>query len=107
MKKLINSPDTVVADALAEEGAGLDKVADVAREVNERSRSFGVALSSCVVPAAGKPTFDLAESEIEMGIGIHGEPGRSRVPLASAHDLAAAASSDAGRSGPRVRPGSP
>ena len=50
-----------------------------------------MALSSCVVPAAGKPTFDLAESEIEMGIGIHGEPGRSRVPLASAHDLAAAA----------------
>src|SRR6516162_2743507 len=61
-----------IAGALAEEGAGLDKVADVAREVNERSRSFGVALSSCVVPAAGKPTFDLADSEIEMGIGIHG-----------------------------------
>jgi dihydroxyacetone kinase-like protein len=80
-----------IAGALAEEGAGLDKVAAVAREVNERSRSLGVALSSCTVPAAGKPTFELAESEIEMGIGIHGEPGRSRVPLAPACDLAAAA----------------
>ena len=80
-----------IAGALAEEGAGLDKVAEVAREVNERSRSFGVALSSCVVPAVGKPTFDLAESEIEMGIGIHGEPGRSRVPLSTARDLATAA----------------
>jgi len=80
-----------IAGAFAEEGAGLDKVAAVAREVNERSRSFGVALSSCVVPAAGKPTFDLADSEIEMGIGIHGEPGRTRVPLAPARDLAAAA----------------
>jgi phosphoenolpyruvate---glycerone phosphotransferase subunit DhaK len=80
-----------IAGALAEQGAGLDKVAGVAREVNERSRSLGVALSSCVVPAAGKPTFDLGESEIEMGIGIHGEPGRSRVPLAPARDLAAAA----------------
>src|SRR6478735_7179540 len=80
-----------IAGALAEEGAGLDKVADVAREVNERSRSLGVALTSCVVPAAGKPTFDLADSEIEMGIGIHGEPGRSRVPLAPASELAAAA----------------
>ena len=80
-----------IAGALAEEGAGLDKVADVAREVNERSRSLGVALTSCVVPAAGKPTFDLADSEIEMGIGIHGEPGRSRVPLAPARDLTTAA----------------
>src|SRR5438552_4566873 len=80
-----------IAGALAEEGAGLDKVADVAREVNDRSRSLGMALTSCVVPAAGKPTFDLAESEIEMGIGIHGEPGRARVALAPARDLAAAA----------------
>ena len=63
----------------------------MAREVNDRSRSLGVALTSCTVPAAGKPTFDLADNEIEMGIGIHGEPGRSRVPLASAHNLAAAA----------------
>jgi dihydroxyacetone kinase-like protein len=80
-----------LAGALAEEGAGLDKVADLAREVNERSRSFGVALTSCTVPAAGKPTFDLAEAEIEMGIGIHGEPGRTRTALAGARELAAAA----------------
>ena len=79
-----------IAGALAEEGAGLDKVAAVAREVNERSRSFGVALTSCTIPAVGKPTFELAESEIEMGIGIHGEPGRSRVPLGSAHEITAA-----------------
>jgi len=80
-----------IAGALAEEGAGLDKVADVAREVNERSRSFGVALTSCAIPAAGKPTFDLAESEIEMGIGIHGEPGRTRAPLSTAHEITTAA----------------
>src|SRR5216684_2965279 len=64
-----------IAGALAEEGADLAAVAAVAREVNERSRSFGVALSSCVVPAAGKPTFELGEAEVELGIGIHGEPG--------------------------------
>jgi phosphoenolpyruvate---glycerone phosphotransferase subunit DhaK len=80
-----------IAGALAEEGADLASVADVAREVNERSRSLGIALTSCTVPAAGKPTFELAESEIEMGIGIHGEPGRSRAPLGTARELSAAA----------------
>jgi phosphoenolpyruvate---glycerone phosphotransferase subunit DhaK len=80
-----------IAGALAEERAGLDKVAAAAREVNDRSRSFGVALTSCTIPAAGKPTFELPESEIEMGIGIHGEPGRSRVPLATAREITAAA----------------
>jgi phosphoenolpyruvate---glycerone phosphotransferase subunit DhaK len=80
-----------IAGALAEEGADLASVADVAREVNERSRSLGIALTSCTVPAAGKPTFELAESEIEMGIGIHGEPGRSREPLGTARELSAAA----------------
>ena len=80
-----------IAGALAEEGAGLAAVADVAREVNERSRSLGIALTSCTVPAAGKPTFELAESEIEVGIGIHGEPGRSRQPLGTARELAATA----------------
>jgi phosphoenolpyruvate---glycerone phosphotransferase subunit DhaK len=77
-----------IAGALAERGAPLTEVAAVAAEVNERSRSFGVALTSCTVPAAGKPTFELAEQEIELGIGIHGEPGRTRAPLASAHDIA-------------------
>jgi phosphoenolpyruvate---glycerone phosphotransferase subunit DhaK len=77
-----------LAGALAEEGAPLTDVAAVAREVNERSRSFGVALTSCTLPAVGKPSFELAESEIELGIGIHGEPGRERTTLSSAHDLA-------------------
>ena len=63
----------------------------MAREVNERSRSFGVALSSCMVPAAGKPTFELGEAEIELGIGIHGEPGRTRAALTPARELAAVA----------------
>ena len=80
-----------IAGALAEERVGLAAVADVAREVNERSRSLGIALTSCTVPAAGKPTFELAESEIEVGIGIHGEPGRSRQPLGTARELAATA----------------
>jgi phosphoenolpyruvate---glycerone phosphotransferase subunit DhaK len=80
-----------IAGALAERLAPLPDVAAVAAEVNDRSRSFGVALTSCTVPAAGKPTFDLGETEIELGIGIHGEPGRQRAPLASAGEIAAAA----------------
>jgi dihydroxyacetone kinase-like protein len=80
-----------IAGALAERNAPLDQVAARAKEVNERSRSFGVALTSCTVPAAGKPTFELAEQEIELGIGIHGEPGRTRAPLAPARDIAAIA----------------
>jgi phosphoenolpyruvate---glycerone phosphotransferase subunit DhaK len=80
-----------IAGALAEEGAVLDDVAAAAREVNERTRSFGIALSSCTIPAAGKPTFELGTSEIELGIGIHGEPGRTRGPLRPAGELAAVA----------------
>ncbi len=92
-----------IAGALAEEGADLTAVAAVAREVNERSRSFGVALSSCIVPAAGKPTFELGDAEVELGIGIHGEPGRTRAALVPASELAAVAldaiSADQGISG--------
>jgi phosphoenolpyruvate---glycerone phosphotransferase subunit DhaK len=80
-----------IAGALAERLAPLADVAAIATEVNERSRSFGVALTSCTVPAAGKPTFDLGESEIELGIGIHGEPGRQRAPLAPASEIVAVA----------------
>jgi dihydroxyacetone kinase-like protein len=80
-----------IAGALAERGGSLADVAAVAAEVNERSRSFGVALTSCTVPAAGKPTFELAEAEIELGIGIHGEHGRTRATLASARDITAIA----------------
>jgi len=76
-----------IAGALAEQRKELKAVADVAREVNERSRSFGVALTACTVPAAGRPGFDLPEDEIELGVGIHGEPGRERGPLRSAADI--------------------
>jgi phosphoenolpyruvate---glycerone phosphotransferase subunit DhaK len=80
-----------IAGALAEQSAPLADVVAVAKEVSDRSRSFGVALSSCTVPAAGKPTFELGEGEIELGIGIHGEPGRSRAEMAPAADIVAAA----------------
>jgi len=80
-----------IAGALAEQGAPLADVARVAGEVDDRSRSFGIALTSCTTPHAGKPTFDLPETDVELGIGIHGEPGRARVPMASARELAAVA----------------
>ncbi len=78
-----------LAGAAAEEGRDLDAVLALAKKVNGQGRSMGVALTSCTVPAAGKPTFDLGEQEMELGIGIHGEPGRERVPLAPAKDVAA------------------
>ena len=78
-----------IAGAAAEEGRDLDAVADVARRVNANGRSMGLALTSCTVPAAGKPTFEIGEDEMELGVGIHGEPGRERVPLAPAKDIAA------------------
>jgi phosphoenolpyruvate---glycerone phosphotransferase subunit DhaK len=78
-----------IVGAAAEQGRTLAEVADLATKVNESGRSMGMALTSCTVPSAGKPTFELGESEMELGIGIHGEPGRSRVPLAPAKDVAA------------------
>jgi dihydroxyacetone kinase-like protein len=77
-----------IAGAAAEQGRPLGQVADVARQVNANGRSMGLALTSCTVPAAGKPTFDLGEDEMELGVGIHGEPGRQRVPLAPARQIA-------------------
>jgi phosphoenolpyruvate---glycerone phosphotransferase subunit DhaK len=77
-----------MAGAAAEQGRPLAEVTEVARTVNARARSMGVALTSCTVPAAGKPTFDLPEGEMEIGIGIHGEPGRRRVPIAPAREIA-------------------
>jgi dihydroxyacetone kinase-like protein len=77
-----------IAGAAAERGADLVSVVSVAKEVNDRSRSFGVALSSATVPAAGKPGFELGEDEIELGIGIHGEPGRRRGRLVPAREIA-------------------
>jgi len=78
-----------IAGAAAEQDRSLDEVADVARAVNANGRSMGVALTSCTVPSAGRPTFDLGEDEMELGVGIHGEPGRERLPLAPARDIAA------------------
>jgi dihydroxyacetone kinase-like protein len=80
-----------IAGALAEEGAPLADVAKTAAEVDQRSRSFGIALTSVTTPAAGRPTFDLPAAEVELGIGIHGEPGRARAPLATARELVAVA----------------
>jgi dihydroxyacetone kinase-like protein len=77
-----------IAGAAAEEGRPLKEVADVAREVNANGRSMGIALTSCTVPANGKPTFELGETEMEVGVGIHGEPGRSRQPLVPASEVA-------------------
>jgi dihydroxyacetone kinase-like protein len=76
-----------IAGALAESGADLAAVAAVARKVNERSRSFGIALTSCTTPSAGTPTFELGHDEIEVGVGIHGEPGRSRRKIGTAREL--------------------
>jgi dihydroxyacetone kinase-like protein len=78
-----------IAGAAADEGRDLAGVADVARKVNANGRSMGMALTSCTVPSAGHPTFDLPDDEIEIGIGIHGEPGRRRVAAAPARDVAA------------------
>ncbi|WP_374969716.1 dihydroxyacetone kinase subunit DhaK [Terrabacter sp. BE26] len=77
-----------IAGAAAEEGRDLEAVAAVARKVNAQGRSMGVALTSCTVPAVGSPTFELGEDEMEVGVGIHGEPGRRRVPLAPAKEIA-------------------
>ena len=76
-----------ICGAAAEEGRPLAEVAGLCRTVNERSRSMGVALTSCTTPMAGKPTFDLGDDEMEVGVGIHGEPGRERRPLASAREV--------------------
>ena len=76
-----------IAGAAAEGGADLAKVTEIVKRVNDRSRSFGVALSSCVPPASGTVIFELPEGEIELGIGIHGEPGRRRAALGTAAEV--------------------
>ncbi|MGW4530504.1 dihydroxyacetone kinase subunit DhaK [Nocardia sp. NPDC004340] len=77
-----------MAGAAAEQGRPLDEVARIAERVNACSRSMGMALTSGTVPAVGRPTFELGDAEMEIGIGIHGEPGRERVPLAPAREVA-------------------
>jgi phosphoenolpyruvate---glycerone phosphotransferase subunit DhaK len=74
--------------AAAERGAAMSRLKDLGDRVNRQTRSMGVALTSCTVPAAGKPTFALGDDEMEMGVGIHGEPGRRRVRLATADAIA-------------------
>ena len=77
-----------IAGAAAEAGASLAEVAATAVKVNGQGRSMGLALSSCIVPAAGTPTFELGDDEVEVGIGIHGEPGRRREKLAPVDEMA-------------------
>ena len=96
-----------IVGAAAEAGADLEACRALGQRVNDATRSIGVALTSCTVPAAGKPTFELGEAEMEFGVGIHGEPGRRRVPLAGAteiaREMAAAICTDfAGRRGPAL-----
>jgi dihydroxyacetone kinase-like protein len=76
-----------ISGAAAEAGANVEKVTDLVKKVNAQARSFGVALSSCIPPASGKFIFDLPEGQIELGIGIHGEPGRRRAPLGAASEV--------------------
>lgn len=76
-----------IVGAAAEQRRPLTEVADLCRKVNARGRSMGMALTSCTVPQAGKPTFDLPVDEMEIGIGIHGEPGRTRMKLRSAAEI--------------------
>jgi phosphoenolpyruvate---glycerone phosphotransferase subunit DhaK len=76
-----------IVGAAAETGMRRAELQALGQSVNRRTRSMGVALTSCTVPAAGKPNFELGENEVEMGVGIHGEPGRRRVALASAHAM--------------------
>jgi dihydroxyacetone kinase-like protein len=82
---------TVLAEKLvgaaAEQGRSLKEVVEVCNKVKNMGRSMGMALTSCTVPHVGKPTFDLPENEMEIGIGIHGEPGRTRLPLKSADEI--------------------
>lgn len=76
-----------ICGAAAEKGYDLKKVADLCRKVNINGRSMGMALTSCTVPLAGKPTFELGEDEMEIGIGIHGEPGSVRMKLKTADEI--------------------
>jgi dihydroxyacetone kinase-like protein len=77
-----------IAGAAAEERAPLERVEAIGRQVNDSSRSFGVALSACSTPSKGSPTFDLPSGELELGIGIHGEPGRERRPMMTSREIA-------------------
>jgi phosphoenolpyruvate---glycerone phosphotransferase subunit DhaK len=76
-----------ILGAAAEMGMKRHELQTLGQNVNQQTRSMGVALTSCTVPAAGKPNFELGDKEVEMGVGIHGEPGRRRIALASAREM--------------------
>lgn len=76
-----------IVGAAAQAGYDLDQCADLCRKVNMNGRSMGMAITSCTVPAAGKPTFELGENEMEIGIGIHGEPGQKRMKMKTADEI--------------------
>lgn len=76
-----------IVGAKAEAGASLEEVKAICEKVNANVRSMGMALTSCTVPAAGKPTFDLGDDEMEFGVGIHGEPGRKRMKVKPAAEI--------------------
>ena len=77
-----------ICGASSERGDNIDKVLEYANYCKDNARSMGMALTSCIVPAAGRPTFDISDDEIEMGIGIHGEPGRERIKIKTADEIA-------------------
>src|SRR5205085_7686787 len=78
-----------IIGAAAAEGRSLQEVAELGRRVNANGRSMGMALTPCITPASGKPSFELGEDEVEIGIGIHGEPGRVREQIGPASQIAA------------------
>jgi dihydroxyacetone kinase-like protein len=77
-----------IAGAAAEAGRSLQEVAEIGRRVNAQGRSMGMALTPCITPASGEPSFQLADDEVEIGIGIHGEPGRFREKVGPASQIA-------------------
>ena len=76
-----------ICGAAAEAGQSLEEVRDLCRKVNSQGRSMGMALTSCTVPHVGEPTFDLPADEMEVGVGIHGEPGRTRMKIKPADEI--------------------
>lgn len=92
-----------IVGAAAEAGYDLDQCADLARKVNQNGRSLGVALTSCVVPAKGSPIFSLGDDEIEIGIGIHGEPGQKRIPHTTVDEIVTLMAAEILDDGPYTR----
>jgi phosphoenolpyruvate---glycerone phosphotransferase subunit DhaK len=77
-----------ICGAAADDGKSLQEVAELGRRVNANGRSMGMALTPCITPGSGEPSFELAEDEVEIGIGIHGEPGRFREQIGPASQIA-------------------